>query len=78
MWEMGRAMQQGLEDGMHLRHSRPRNTAAGVSADARSAAGNPYAPFASKIDWEIARWAKTRGLGSTAFSELLAIDGVRL
>lgn len=55
-----------------------RNTAAGVSADAKSAAGNPYAPFTSKIDWEIARWAKLRGLGSTAFSELLAIDGVRL
>jgi hypothetical protein len=39
---------------------------------------NPWAPFRSKKDWEIARWAKFRGVGSTAFSEILAIDGVRL
>ncbi|KAJ3811030.1 hypothetical protein F5876DRAFT_88572 [Lentinula aff. lateritia] len=37
---------------------------------------NKWAPFASRMDWEIARWAKLRGTGSTAFSELLAIDGV--
>ena len=37
---------------------------------------NVWAPFHLKKDWEIARWAKLRGVGSTAFSELLAIDGV--
>ena len=37
---------------------------------------NPWAPFNSTKDWEIVRWAKLRGAGSTAFSELLAIDGV--
>ncbi|KAH7904457.1 hypothetical protein BJ138DRAFT_993077, partial [Hygrophoropsis aurantiaca] len=37
---------------------------------------NPWAPFSSQTDWEIARWAKLRGPGSTAFSELLAISGV--
>ena len=37
---------------------------------------NPYAPFASKLDWEIARWAKLRGPGSTAFTDLLAIEEV--
>ncbi|PPQ73617.1 hypothetical protein CVT26_010525 [Gymnopilus dilepis] len=37
---------------------------------------NLWAPFKSKMDWEIAKWAKLRGPGSTAFSELLAIDGV--
>lgn len=37
---------------------------------------NPYSPFASKMDWELARWAKMRGPSSTAFSELLGIDGV--
>lgn len=37
---------------------------------------NPWAPFNSKLDWEIARWAKMRGPGSTAFTELLALDGV--
>ncbi|TFK58772.1 hypothetical protein BDN72DRAFT_727464, partial [Pluteus cervinus] len=37
---------------------------------------NPYAPFCSKLEWEIAQWAKTRGPGSTAFTDLLAIEGV--
>ncbi|KAG0706653.1 hypothetical protein DFH29DRAFT_980304 [Suillus ampliporus] len=39
-------------------------------------AENPYAPFSSQMDWEIAQWAKLRGLSSTAFSDLLSIDGV--
>ena len=37
---------------------------------------NPWAPFASEIDWEVAKWAKLRGPSSTAFSDLLAIPGV--
>lgn len=37
---------------------------------------NPWAPFSSEIDWKVARWAKLRGAGSTAFSDLLAINGV--
>jgi len=37
---------------------------------------NLWAPFTSEIDWKVARWAKLRGAGSTAFSDLLAIDGV--
>jgi len=45
-------------------------------ASALGGGDNPWAPFNSKKDWEIARWAKLRGMGSTAFSELLAIDGV--
>ncbi|KAJ3769430.1 hypothetical protein FB446DRAFT_812086 [Lentinula raphanica] len=35
-----------------------------------------WAPFTSKMDWELAHWAKLRGAGSTAFSDLLAIEGV--
>ncbi|KAJ6492474.1 hypothetical protein C8R47DRAFT_430764 [Mycena vitilis] len=42
-----------------------------------SAPDNPYAPFTSKMDWEIAKWAKLRGAGSTAFSDLLNLEGVR-
>ena len=38
---------------------------------------NPWSPFNSKLDWEIARWAKLRGPGSTAVTDLLKIDGVR-
>lgn len=37
---------------------------------------NEWAPFESRVDWEIARWAKLRGPGSSALDELLAIEGV--
>ena len=37
---------------------------------------NPYAPFRSQLEWGIARWAKLRGSSSTAFTELMSIDGV--
>lgn len=37
---------------------------------------NIYAPFESKLDFDIALWAKMRGSGSTAFTDLLAIDNV--
>ena len=37
---------------------------------------NPYSPFASKIDWEVAKWAKLQGPSSTSFMELLKIEGV--
>ncbi|KII90428.1 hypothetical protein PLICRDRAFT_532137, partial [Plicaturopsis crispa FD-325 SS-3] len=38
---------------------------------------NVWAPFSSRLDWEFAQWAKTRGPGSTAVSELLGIKGIR-
>ncbi|KAJ7060041.1 hypothetical protein C8F01DRAFT_1210503 [Mycena amicta] len=34
-------------------------------------------PFMSKMEWEIGYWAKMRGSGSTAFTDLLKIEGVR-
>jgi hypothetical protein len=37
---------------------------------------NIYAPFTSQLDWEVARWGKIRGSSSSAFNELLSIDGV--
>lgn len=37
---------------------------------------NPFSPFSSQIEWEIAHWAKTRGPSSTAFTELMSIEGV--
>jgi len=37
---------------------------------------NPYAPFASQLDWEVAKWVKLRGLGCTVFDEFMAIPGV--
>ena len=44
----------------------------------RADADNPWTPFNGKMDWEIACWAKLRGPGSTAVSELLSIDGVSI
>jgi hypothetical protein len=35
-----------------------------------------WAPFSTRTEWEIARWAKLRGPSSTALSELLKINGV--
>ncbi|KAG1845132.1 hypothetical protein DFJ58DRAFT_664447, partial [Suillus subalutaceus] len=35
-----------------------------------------WAPFVSRIDYEVAKWAKLRSSGSTAFSELLAVEGI--
>jgi len=37
-----------------------------------------WAPFHSQCDWEIARWAKTRGPTSSAVNELLAIPEVHI
>jgi len=37
---------------------------------------NIYAPFASRLDWEVAQWAKLRGPSSSSFTELMAIEGV--
>ena len=35
-----------------------------------------WAPFSTRREWEVARWAKLRGPSSTALTELLEIDGV--
>ena len=51
------------------------NVVAGTYQDDASAT-NPYALFSSKLDWEVARWVKLRGPGSTATSKLTGIDGV--
>ncbi|KAJ8456588.1 hypothetical protein ONZ51_g12036 [Trametes cubensis] len=37
---------------------------------------NIYSPFISELDWQFARWAKMRGPGSTAVTELLQIPHV--
>ncbi|KAL5512790.1 hypothetical protein ACEPAG_3056 [Sanghuangporus baumii] len=42
----------------------------------RSGSEGSYAPFRTKLDWELACWAKTRGAGSNALDDLLKIDGV--
>ncbi|KAF8889246.1 hypothetical protein BD779DRAFT_1469782 [Infundibulicybe gibba] len=37
---------------------------------------NIWVPFKSQLDWEVAKWAKLRGPGSTAFTELLKLRGI--
>jgi hypothetical protein len=37
---------------------------------------NPWDPFSSRLDWEVAYWAKRCGPSATAFTEFLKIDGV--
>ena len=51
---------------------------AGYSGYVKQTGGhdNIWAPFNSQLEWEIAQWAKLRGPGATAFTELLEIEGV--
>ena len=49
---------------------------AGFSAYSDNA--NIYAPFLSRIDWDVAKWAKLRGPSSTALTELFKIPQVCL
>ncbi|KAG2362202.1 hypothetical protein BDR07DRAFT_1451275 [Suillus spraguei] len=44
--------------------------------EAEKSLDNVWAPFVSCIDYEVAKWAKLCGSGSTAFSELLAVEGL--
>lgn len=39
---------------------------------------NSWAPFASRLDWEIAKWAVEDGIGNGQLNRLLEIPGVRL
>lgn len=37
---------------------------------------NPFFPFASELDWRVARWAVKDGPGHNAFNRLLEVPGV--
>ena len=39
---------------------------------------NPYSPFGSQVDWELAKWVKLCGPSATSFTELLNIGGVSM
>lgn len=45
--------------------------------DVNENAPNPYAPFASELDWKVARWAVKDSSGHNALNRLLEIPGVR-
>ncbi|KAJ7083270.1 hypothetical protein C8R43DRAFT_1092761 [Mycena crocata] len=54
----------------------PANTQQRGLSEAEENPENPWAPFKSQIDWQIARWDKVQGSTSTVFTDLLAINGV--
>jgi hypothetical protein len=63
--------------GQPLRSDRSKTTEQVYKSTLDSSADeNPYAPFKSKMDWEVGKWAKLRGSGSTAFTDLLQVEGV--
>lgn len=47
-------------------------------AHAVNGESNMWALFRTRVDWEVAQWAKLRAPGSTAFSDLLSIPEVCL
>lgn len=47
-------------------------------SSSESGSVNPYSPFASELDWRVARWAIKDGIGHKSFDRLLAIPGVCL
>ncbi|KAJ7935003.1 hypothetical protein B0H13DRAFT_1854710 [Mycena leptocephala] len=55
---------------------RPSASAEEQYSDVLGKFSNIYAPFNPKMDWEVAKWAKLRGSGSTAFTDFLKIQGV--
>ncbi|KAI0764455.1 hypothetical protein BC629DRAFT_1541305 [Irpex lacteus] len=81
----GEAVEESLRQKIFI-ESFPGNTAGtpvpgaevqGAMRPAEVVQGDPYSPFASQMDWQIARWAKLRGQGSTAMSELLGVPGLQ-
>jgi len=46
------------------------------ATEASSNQDNPYAPFASELDWRIARWVVKDGIGHKSFDRFLSIPGV--
>jgi len=41
-----------------------------------SGSQNPFSPFASELDWRVAKWAIKEGIGHNSLDRLLGIPGV--
>ncbi|KAG1877205.1 hypothetical protein F4604DRAFT_1880467 [Suillus subluteus] len=67
--------QESLADQYH-QEARAHHQNLRSAVEAQLGSKNIYAPFESKLDFNVALWAKMRGSGSTAFTDLLAIDDV--
>ncbi|KAH8080741.1 hypothetical protein BXZ70DRAFT_910952, partial [Cristinia sonorae] len=75
-------VEDALRQPVHIKHfpldsaGKPVDQRATVFDSYGTDASNPYAPFASKMEWEIARWSKLLGPGSNCLDRLLSIDGL--
>lgn len=50
----------------------------GMQPESQADGVNPYAPFASELDFKVARWVIQDGIGHASLDRLLDIPGVRL
>ncbi|KIY61056.1 hypothetical protein CYLTODRAFT_316662, partial [Cylindrobasidium torrendii FP15055 ss-10] len=71
-----------MSESLHARWYRESGGTPENVDDAMDGSGAPddaslYHPFASKLDWEIARWMVQDGIGHSSFNRLLNIEGVR-
>ncbi|KIY61666.1 hypothetical protein CYLTODRAFT_495138 [Cylindrobasidium torrendii FP15055 ss-10] len=55
----------------------PETTTPGSTEVPSTEGHNFYHPFASKLDWEVAKWMVSEGIAHSAFDRLLQIDGVK-
>ncbi|KAH9026939.1 hypothetical protein EDB83DRAFT_2319712 [Lactarius deliciosus] len=70
------ASPQVAKDKHHLEPPRPPVDPANPSHDSEENLPQMSDTFRLKMEWEIALWAKLRGPGSTAFTELTSIEGL--
>ena len=52
------------------------DTEGDVLMEESSQAGNKFSPFASQLDWQVAKWAVQEGIGHKSLDRLLGIPGV--
>ena len=66
----------GLAGASNVNRTTTAHAAYAKSVNQGTKSTNVYAPFSSRLEWDIARWAKLRGPSSTSFTELVSIPGV--
>ena len=49
---------------------------AAYEASIQAEENNPYAPFKTRMEWEVAKWAKLYGPGANSLTKLLSIPEV--
>jgi hypothetical protein len=84
-WSMGAGKVIRMDDRLHqqwkkLFHPQPQEKEDSMRPTPTTATSgskiNPYAPFASELDWRVARWVVKDKIGNKAFDRFLEIPGV--